>query len=156
MNKEYNYSLTVKWTGNTGAGTSDYKAYERSHSVLIPGKPEILSSSDAAFRGDPLKHNPEELLLASVSSCHMLWFLHVCAEANVIVVDYSDNATGTMIETANGSGHFKEIILHPVVTVTEKHMAETANALHKKANEFCFIANSLNFKVLHEPVCKAL
>src|SRR5437868_2704219 len=119
MNKQHNYSLTVKWTGNTGTGTSNYKAFERSHSILIDNKTEILGSSDPAFRGDKTKHNPEELLLASVSSCHMLWYLHLCAEAGVIVTDYIDNATGTMMETSNGGGKFTEITLHPMVAIAD-------------------------------------
>lgn len=154
MAKQHNYNLTIQWTGNNGTGTSDYKAYERSHSILVSNKAEIAASSDPAFRGDKTKHNPEELLVASLSSCHMLWYLHLCTEAGVVVTDYSDHASGVMIETANGSGYFSEVTLHPMVTVSENSMIDTANALHKKVNEMCFIANSVNFKVHHEPVCK--
>ncbi|MEO6287262.1 MAG: OsmC family protein [Dyadobacter sp.] len=154
MAKQHNYNLTIQWTGNNGTGTSDYKAYERSHSILVNNKAEIAASSDPAFRGDKTKHNPEELLVASLSSCHMLWYLHLCTEAGVVVTDYTDHATGVMVETANGGGYFSEVTLHPNVTVTENSMIETANALHKKANELCFIANSVNFKVHHEPVCR--
>ena len=153
MKGQHNYCLTVKWTGNTGTGTSNYKAFERSHTIIINNKVELLGSSDPAFRGDKTKHNPEELLVASLSSCHMLWYLHLCAEAGVIVVDYIDNATGIMMETSNGGGHFTEVILNPIVIVTEKSMIERANELHKKANELCFIANSVNFKVFHNPNC---
>ena len=149
MNKAHHYSLTVKWTGNTGTGTSGYRAYERSHSVITNGKPEIKASSDPAFRGDTTKHNPEELLLASLSSCHMLWFLHLCAEAGVIVIDYYDNATAVMIETPDGGGQFAEATLNPVVTVTEAPMVEKAHALHQKANALCFIARSVNFPINH-------
>ena len=152
MSKQHEYSLTIKWTGNKGTGTSSYTTYDRSHSVLVEGKPEINLSSDPAFRGDKARHNPEELLIASLSSCHMLWYLHVCAEAGVTVVDYSDNATGVMEESSNGGGRFSEVALNPVVTVTEASMIDTANQLHKKANELCFIANSVNFKVQHFPV----
>jgi organic hydroperoxide reductase OsmC/OhrA len=154
MNRQHNYKLTVKWTGNTGTGTSNYKAFERSHSILADNKTEILGSSDPAFRGDKTKHNPEELLLGSISSCHMLWYLHLCAEAGVIVTDYIDNATGTMMETSNGGGKFTEITLHPMVTIADNSMREKAQALHKKANELCFIANSLNFPVHHMPTVK--
>jgi organic hydroperoxide reductase OsmC/OhrA len=151
MSKEHYYNLTVKWTGNTGTGTSDYKSFERSHTVVVDNKPDILGSSDPAFRGDKTKHNPEDLLLASLSSCHMLWYLHLCAEAGVVVTDYVDQATGVMIITADGGGKFKEVTLNPKVTVTEAVMIEQANALHKKANELCFIANSVNFPVNHQP-----
>jgi organic hydroperoxide reductase OsmC/OhrA len=153
MSGQHNYSLTVKWTGNTGTGTSNYIAFERSHSIIVDNKNEILGSSDPAFRGDKTKHNPEDLLLASISSCHMLWYLHLCAMAGIIVTDYSDNATGIMMETANGGGKFTEATLNPTVTITDILLIEKANALHKKANQLCFIANSLNFPVYHKPTC---
>ncbi len=153
MNGQHDYQLTVKWTGNTGTGTSNYKAYERSHTIITDNKPDISGSSDPAFRGDKTKHNPEELLLASLSSCHLLWFLHLCAEAGVVVTDYVDNATGIMVETADGGGRFTEVTLNPIVTVAKESMIETANKLHKKANELCFIANSVNFPVHHKPTC---
>lgn len=155
MNGEHDYKLVVKWTGNKGTGTSGYKAFERSHSILIDNKIEIAGSSDPAFLGDKTKHNPEELLLAAVSSCHMLWYLHLCAVAAVIVTDYIDNATGIMMETPGAGGKFTAITLHPTVTVTHHSMIEKANELHQKANELCFIANSLNFSVNHKPICVA-
>lgn len=155
MSAQHKYNLTIQWTGNTGQGTKDYRSYERSHTVLIEGKSDILSSSDPAFRGDHSKHNPEELFLASISSCHMLWYLHLCADNGIVVVNYSDNATGTLQETKNGSGHFTEVTLHPIVTVADQSMIEKANELHKQANEFCFIANSCNFKIHHKPLCRA-
>jgi organic hydroperoxide reductase OsmC/OhrA len=154
MNRQHKYSLTVAWTGNTGKGTSNYKEFERSHSIFVENKTEILGSSDPAFRGDKTKHNPEELLLAAISSCHMLWYLHLCAVAGIIVTDYIDNATGIMTETENGRGKFTEVSLSPIVTITDISMTEKANKLHKKANELCFVANSLNFSVYHKPTCK--
>jgi organic hydroperoxide reductase OsmC/OhrA len=153
MSGQHHYSLTVKWTGNTGTGTSNYKKFERSHSIFVANKPEIWGSSDPAFRGDKTKHNPEDLLLASISTCHMLWYLHLCATAGIIVTGYIDNATGIMIETSNGGGKFIEATLHPIVTITDISMTEKANELHKKANELCFVANSLNFPVYHKPTC---
>ncbi len=153
MNGQHNYNLTVKWTGNTGTGTSNYKEFDRSHSIFVVNKIEILGSSDPAFRGDKTKHNPEDLLLASISSCHMLWYLHLCAVEGIIVTDYIDNATGIMVETANGGGRFTEITLNPIVSITDISMSEKANELHKKANQLCFVANSLNFPVFHRPTC---
>ncbi len=153
MNGQHNYSLTVKWTGNTGTGTSNYKEFERSHSIFVTNKIEILGSSDPAFRGDKAKHNPEDLLLASISACHMLWYLHLCAMEGIIVTNYIDNATGIMIETANGGGKFTEATLNPIVTITDISMTEKANEIHNKANELCFVANSLNFPVYHKPTC---
>lgn len=152
--KEHHYSTTVNWTGNTGKGTSDYKGYERNHTIQSIGKTVIDGSSDPSFRGDKTKYNPEELLVASLSTCHMLWYLHVCSEAGVVVVDYSDNAKGTMIETADGGGRFAEVTLYPSVTVADASMIEKANELHHKANRFCFIANSCNFPVHHQPSCR--
>lgn len=149
--KHHHYKTKIQWTGNKGTGTSNYRDYERSHTISIENKLTIEGSSDPAFRGDKTKHNPEELFLSSLSSCHMLWYLHFCSEAGIIVVDYTDEATGIMEETSNGSGHFTEIILNPTVTVAAESMIETAEQLHHKANEFCFIANSVNFPVKHFP-----
>ncbi len=154
MSTQHKYDMRLQWTGNTGAGTSGYANFERSYTISAEGKPLIEGSSDPAFRGDDKKYNPEELFLASISSCHMLWFLHLCATAGIVVLAYTDNASGTMIEEASGSGHFTEVVLNPVVSILDKTEAEKANALHKKANEYCFIANSLNFKVVHRPVIK--
>ena len=156
MKGQHNYAITVKWTGNKGEGTSGYRAYERSHRIIATGKEGISGSSDAAFRGDKTKHNPEDLLVASLSACHMLSHLHLCAIAGVIVTGYIDNATGTMVETSNGGGHFTEVTLNPVVTVMESSMVDKANELHKRANELCFIANSVNFPVHHRPTCKTV
>lgn len=155
MNKLHHYNLKINWTGNKGSGTSGYRAYDRNHTVQSEGKTGIACSSDPSFLGDKTRYNPEELLVASLSSCHMLWYLHLCSEAGVVVVDYTDNATGAMAETANGGGHFDEVILNPVVTVAESSMISKANELHKKANEFCFIANSVNFPVRHRSTCIA-
>jgi organic hydroperoxide reductase OsmC/OhrA len=152
MNKQHHYTLSVKWTGNKGEGTANYKAYERSHLIQIDNKVSINGSSDPAFRGDARMHNPEELFVASISTCHMLWYLHLCAEAGIIVTDYTDNATGTMTETTSGGGRFTEVVLHSTVTITQEAMLEKATALHHKANELCYIANSCNFPILHEPV----
>lgn len=154
MGKQHHYSATIKWTGNAGTGTDHYRNYERSHQIMIENKSDIFASSDPAFRGDKTKHNPEELLVSSLSSCHMLWYLHLCSEAGVVVTDYLDNATGIMVETSNGGGQFAEVILNPIVTVAEQHMVNKANELHKKANELCFIANSVNFPVRHNAAVK--
>ncbi len=150
--QQHQYQIDLRWTGNQGAGTRSYTAYRRDHELSAEGKAiTIPASSDPAFRGDPARYNPEELLVASLSGCHMLWFLHLCAVNRIVVVDYVDHATGTMEETADGGGRFTEVTLHPLVTVTEEHMIEPANALHAEAHRLCFIANSCNFPVRHEP-----
>lgn len=155
MGKEHLYQLEIQWTGNVGHGTKDYRSYERSYTVSAEHKVLLEGSSDPTFRGDPTKYNPEELLLASLSSCHMLWYLHFCAESQIIVLDYKDRAKGVMIENKNGSGLFKEVILQPIVIVANESMIQTAQALHKKANQYCFIANSVNFKVNHQAICRS-
>lgn len=147
--KNHHYKITTQWTGNKGTGTTGYRDYERSHTILAEHKAVIQGSSDPSFRGDRTKHNPEELFLSSLSSCHMLWYLHFCSEAGIIITEYTDEATGIMEETTNGSGHFTEAVLHPAVTITEESMIEKAKELHHKANEYCFIANSVNFPVKH-------
>jgi organic hydroperoxide reductase OsmC/OhrA len=150
--KVHKYHTKLQWTGNTGKGTETYRGYERAHTISVEGKPVIEASSDPSFRGDKLKYNPEEMFLASLSSCHMLWFLHFCSVASIIVSDYTDSATGTMIESEDGNGKFSEVILHPVVKVKEEWMKEKLNDLHDKAHHFCFIANSVNFPVKHEGI----
>jgi len=152
--KNHHYQTNVTWTGNTGAGTKDYKAYERSHDIHIEGKQVISGSSDPNFRGDASKHSPEDLLVASVSSCHMLWYLHLCTTAGIIVTAYEDKAEGVMLENRNGSGCFTLILLRPVITINDEALIDKANELHKEANKMCFIANSCNFPILHEPKYK--
>lgn len=151
--KEHHYKATITWVGNEGTGTSNYRAYSRNHDIVVAGKPVIAASSDPSFRGEPARYNPEELLVSSLSGCHMLWYLHLCSVNGVVVVEYKDDATGTMEETADGNGHFKEVTLHPVVTVADAAMTAKANSLHHEANKLCFIANSCNFPVYHQPTC---
>ncbi len=156
MFKQHHYKATVKWTGNNGAGTTGYAGYERSHLISITGKPDLAGSSDAPFRGDISKHNPEDLLLASLSSCHMLWYLHLCADAGVVVVEYVDHAEGILSQNADGSGKFTEVTLLPMVTVSSENMLAKAKELHAKAHSFCFIAASVNFPLLHKPQLKVM
>lgn len=148
----HHYHINTVWTGNLGDGTKAYQAYERSHVIRIEGKPDIQGSSDAAFRGDKTKHTPEDLFVSTLSTCHMLWYLHLCAKHGVIITDYVDKALGVMEELADGSGRFTAVTLHPEVTVTAHHMIDKAKELHRDAHKMCFIANSVNFPVAHEPV----
>ncbi|NBL65605.1 OsmC family peroxiredoxin [Flavobacterium sp. NST-5] len=154
MEKKHYYKLNTIWTGNQGSGTSSYNSYSRDHEINVEGKPVLLSSSDPSFRGNKSRYNPEELLVASLSSCHMLWYLHLCSINGFIVIDYVEEATGTMVETADGGGTFTEVSLKPVVTVANENMIELAQSLHSKANQLCFIANSCNFPVYHYPECR--
>ena len=152
--KHHQYQSTVRWTGNLGKGTSAYRAYSRNHEIFNPGKPVIPGSSDPVFLGDPARYNPEEMLVASISTCHMLWYLHLCAVNKVVVLDYEDRASGVMEETADGGGRFLEVTLKPQITVTKESSLETAKKLHHDAHEKCFIANSVNFPVGCEPVIR--
>ncbi|WKK78095.2 OsmC family protein [Marivirga salinae] len=152
--KSYHYQSLIKWTGNIGKGTNSYSSYERSYDIIIKNKPILKGSADPAFRGNADLHNPEDLFLASISSCHMLWYLHLCSVNKITVIDYHDKATAKMEETAKGKGHFIEAILRPEVVILEKDKIELAESLHQKANEFCFIANSCNFPIHHNPTIK--
>lgn len=151
MDKVHHYQATTTWVGNKGEGTKDYKAYDRNHDIRMDGKPVLTCSSDPSFRGDKSRQNPEELLVASLSGCHMLWYLHLCAVNGVVVTSYTDDASGIMEENKDGSGQFKEVVLHPKVKVTEQHMIAKAEALHGEANKMCFIARSVKFPVHHKP-----
>jgi organic hydroperoxide reductase OsmC/OhrA len=152
-NKQHLYKIAVEWTGNNGIGTAAYAVYGRSHNIRAAHKPVIEGSSDATFMGDDTKYNPEELFLSSISSCHMLWYLHLCADEGIVVEAYNDNAEGTMEETSTRGGHFSEVVLYPKVEVTESWMIEKAIALHEIAHQHCFIANSCNFPILVQPSC---
>ena len=145
--KQHVYNLTTQWTGNDGPGTRSYASYRRDHELSAAGKPAIPASSDPNFRGDRNRYNPEELLVASVSSCHMLWYLHLCAVNKVVVLNYTDAAIGTMEEEADGTGQFVRIVLKPAVTITAGSDRDRALELHHEAHRFCFIARSVNFPV---------
>lgn len=147
--KEHHYTLQLSWTGAAGGGTTDYKAYSREYRADFPGKPSITGSSDPAFRGDPLLHNPEDLLVLALSSCHMLSYLALAALEGLEVVAYEDDARGTMLQEGRG-GRFTEVVLRPRVTVAPGSDRSRAEALHEEAHQTCFIANSVNFLVRHE------
>lgn len=146
--RQHHYQIQTIWIGNTGQGTADYRAYKRDHEVMVAGKSgPIPGSSDAAFRGDPTRYTPEELLVSALSTCHMLWMLHLCADAGIAVTAYTDQASGVMTEDSDGGGRFTEVALHPVMTITDAARVREAAALHARAHELCFIANSVNFPV---------
>ena len=150
MPTEHTYAARITWTGNQGAGTSAYKAYARDYEITCAGKPPICGSSDPAFLGDAGRHNPEDMLVAALSACHMLWYLHLCAAKGVVVTAYVDNASGVMRTGADGSGEFTKVTLYPRVSITAESDPETARNLHARVNATCFIARSVNFPVEHE------
>lgn len=156
MAREHAYRTTVRWTGDRGTGTSAYRAYARDHEIGAEGKTAVIAgSSDPSFLGDPARYNPEELLLASLSACHMLWYLGLCAAAGVTVTGYVDAADGAMIETADGGGHFTSVVLRPRIRLAPGADQARAQALHHDAHDKCFIANSVNFPVTVEAVFEA-
>jgi organic hydroperoxide reductase OsmC/OhrA len=150
LNKEHQYQLTVEWTGNRGEGTSSYRSYDRDHEISAEHAETIAGSSDPHFRGNPSRWNPEQLLVASASQCHMLSYLHQAAVNGVVVTKYVDHPTAVMTEDGEGGGRFTDITLHPVVTVADEAMVETAERLHEDANRTCFVASSLAVPVHHD------
>lgn len=150
MKNRHDYAISVVWEGNRGVGTSGYRDYGRQHTVSADGKHDIEGSADWPFRGDPDRWNPEQMLLAALAQCHMLSFLHVAVVNGVVVTDYTDDAVGTMEQEGDG-GRFTSVTLRPRVTIADPEQRELAQSLHARANELCFIANSVNFPVHHEP-----
>jgi len=148
---EHHYRVTATWTGNRGSGTSGYRDYSRDVEHEIDGKATVHASSDKPFRGDSTRWNPEDLLVSALAECHLLSYLHACVRAGVVVVAYRDDATGLMVEDGKGGGAFAEVTLRPHVTVADASMVDAATAAHAQANAWCFIANSVNFPVHHEP-----
>ncbi len=151
MNREHQYTVSIKWTGNKGEGTVGYRKYSRDHELIVDGKAIVPLSSDPTFRGDSSRLNPEELLLSSLSSCHMLWYLHLCSENGVVVKEYIDHAEAIMEEGIDASGAFSKVILHPEIRIVNRDNLNIADQLHHEAHNLCFIANSVNFEVLVQP-----
>lgn len=150
----HRYEIAVTWTGNTGTGTSSYRGFSRDHEVSAVGPAPILGSSDPAFRGNASHWNPEQLYLASIAQCHLLWYLHLAARAGVIVTGYADRPTGVMVEEANGAGQFESVTLHPTVTITATSDPALAKELHDQVGDYCFIARSINTPIYHEVVVR--
>lgn len=149
MPRTHDYSSRLTWNGNLGAGTSSYSGYGRDYTVAVDGKPDMRGSADAMFRGSPALHNPEDLFVASISSCHMLSYLALCARQGVSVVAYEDSATGTLSLDADWNGRFEQVTLNPVVTIAEGGNESLALALHDEAHRTCFIASSCSVPIHH-------
>ncbi len=150
MTRQHSYSATITWTGNRGQGTTQYRGYERQWEVRTPGKPVIVCSNDPLLGGDPSKPNPEDLLLASLSSCHMLWYLHLACSAGVVVTGYEDSPVGVGETEANGAGCFLSATLHPRIQLRRGADLARADAIHGEIHRYCFIARSVNFPVTWE------
>jgi len=147
--KAHEYVVSLTWDGNTGRGTESYAAYSRQFSAGVPGKAQVIGSADPSFRGDPTLLNPEELLVMSLSSCHMLSYLALCALRKIRVVAYRDQATGLMRADKDG-GRFEEVVLHPHVVIADETQLAAAQELHEQAHASCYIASSVNFAVRHD------
>ncbi|WP_420558598.1 OsmC family protein [Roseovarius sp.] len=146
----HDYTAKVVWTGNRGEGTRSYKGYDRTWNIETPGKPVVACSNDPVLGGDPKLHNPEDLLLATVSACHMLWYLHFASDAGIAVQGYVDDPLGEAEVERSGKGRFTRAVLRPVITVPEGTDLEAADAIHGRIHEVCFIARSVAFPIVHE------
>lgn len=150
--KQHRFLVTTQWIGNLGSGTSFYKAYSRNHELSAPGKTTHIEGSSSVARGDHSRYNPEELLIGALSACHMMWVLHLCADAGIIITEYSDEATGEMTEYSDGSGEFTLVVLYPRMAITDAARLEEAKAIHDRAHQVCCLARSVNFPVEHKVV----
>ena len=146
----HEYAARIVWDGNTGDGTATYDGYGREYRALVTGKPDLAGTADAAFRGDPHKHNPEDLFLTAISSCHLLSYLALCARRGIVVLAYEDDAWGRMVASENGGGKFEEVVLRPRVTIANEKDRATAEQMHDTAHELCYIANSCSVPIRHE------
>ena len=147
----HEYVANIVWTGNTGRGTSSYKSYDRNWQIVTPHKAIIECSNDPLLGGDPTKHNPEDLLVASIASCHMLWYLHLCAVAGVNVISYHDTPLALGELERSGAGRFTSITLRPQIEITAESDENKALSIHGDIHQYCFIARSLNFPVNFQP-----
>jgi len=150
------FKAEVNWTSNQKQENSGSKFYSKSHKIVIEGKPVLEVSAAKAFKGDPSLYNPEDLLLGSLVSCHMMSYLYVCSQSGIEILEYSDNAEATLEVNPDGSGRFVEVRLFPKVKISNPDQIELALELHQKANQLCFIANSCNFPVLHNASCEVI
>ena len=152
--RAHDYTTELHWTGSRGVGTAGYTSYDRDFRISVAGKPDLEGSSDPMFRGTAARYNPEDLLVAALSSCHMLAYLALCARAGVRVLDYTDRASGTLVFDSRGGGRFESVTLRPIVTIADPAHAGGALALHDTAHDRCFIASSCSVPVRHEPVIR--
>jgi organic hydroperoxide reductase OsmC/OhrA len=150
MARQHDYTARVAWTGNRGEGTRAYRGYDRTWDIATPGKPVIHCSNDPLLGGDPTLPNPEDLLLASLSACHMLWYLHLASQAGIVVESYRDDPIGVGETSPNGAGRFLSATLKPHIVVRAGCDLALADAIHDRIHEYCFIARSVRFPVSYE------
>jgi organic hydroperoxide reductase OsmC/OhrA len=150
MAKTHDFTAQIVWTGDRGEGAKQYRGYDRTWRIATPGKSPIECSNDPILGGDPSKPNPEDLLLASLSACHMLWYLHLASEAGIVVRGYEDSPLGVGETGPRGEGRFVRAVLRPTIRVEHGADIAKAEALHTAVHAFCFIARSVNFPVSYE------
>lgn len=155
MSSEHHYSVDVLWRGNLGQGTTDYTSYSRAHEVRSASAPMLSGSADPAYRGEPDRWNPEQLLVVSLSQCHMLWVLSLASQSDIVIVAYRDHAQGVLRVNEDGSGQLSHVTLRPEVVVADPEMVDLVRGVHRRAHRLCFIARSVNFEVLVEPTTLA-
>lgn len=151
MSKQHDFNVSIRWTGNRGEGTKTYRGYDRTWDIESEGKQVVHCSNDPMLGGDPSKHNPEDFLIAALSSCHMLWYLHLANQAGISVRAYSDNPVGHGETLPDGSGRFLSATLRPAIEVPKGTDIEKAKSLHRDVHKYCFIARSVNFPIACEP-----
>lgn len=150
------FKAELNWTSERSTKQSDAKFYSKSHKIVLEGKPVLDISAAKAFKGDPKLYNPEDLLLSSFVSCHMMSYLYVCSQNAIEVLEYQDQAEAILEVDSNGSGRIVEVLLRPKVIISKPELIDLALSLHQKANQLCFIANSCNFPVIHQASCEAI
>lgn len=149
------FKVALSWFSTEKVASPKSKVYSKSHHISIEGKSDLAISAAKAFKGDPSLYNPEDLLLSSLVSCHMMSYLYLCDQNNIEVISYTDHAEAILEVNSDASGRFVEVILKPAVVILNPEQIALALDLHKKANQLCFIANSCNFPVMHMPTCLA-
>jgi organic hydroperoxide reductase OsmC/OhrA len=155
MGFKHLFKAKLNWALVPEETVSSSKKYLKTHQIAIEGKENLNISAAKAFKGDPSLYNPEDLLLSSLVSCHMMSYLYVCSQNGIDVISYQDDAEATLEVSENGSGRFVEVRLYPKVVIKQQEKIAQAISLHVKANELCFIANSCNFKIVHFASCES-
>ena len=146
---QHEYVSSIRWTGNRGPGNKEYRGYDRTWDIVTPGKPVINCSNDPMLGGNPALPNPEDLLLSCLSSCHMLWYLHLACTSGVVVLGYEDSSLGIGETEKSGAGRFVSAVLRPKILLAPGSDPQVADAIHHRIHEYCFIARSVNFPVTY-------
>ena len=148
---EKEFKVLTKWSSINKEDSLNTFSNLKTHRTYIENKEPLIISADKSFKGDKTKHNPEDLFLSALSSCHMMSYMYLCDKNNISLLNYTDEALGTLLVNEDGSGSFNSIVLYPIVTILDKNKIDLALSLHKEANRLCFIANSCKVPIVHKP-----